>query len=174
MTAGGDEIRRKGGESATEDQRSFAVQVQMVMPDAKSIAALPGAAFSDSYRVIVDEPDVDAITATGRVMGRAPGWIGALLALRNRIVAALGLKPARFGAFPVISHTPECVVLGFDDKHLDFRIVVDALEIGAGRSQITATTLVRTHNLLGRTYLAFVLPFHRMIVPAMLAQAARA
>ena len=42
------------------------------------------------------------------------------------------------------------------------------------RSQIAVTTLVRPHNLLGRTYLAGVLPFHRIIVPAMLVQAAQA
>lgn len=147
------------------------MQVQTVIPDARSIAFLPSAKFSDSYRVIVDEPDVDAIAATERVMASAPRWIGALLALRNRIVAPLGLKAAQFGEFPVISRTPERVVLGFDDKHLDFRILVDAHESGVGRSQITATTLVRTHNLLGRIYLACVSPFHRMIVPAMLARA---
>ncbi|MGL4560515.1 MAG: DUF2867 domain-containing protein, partial [Afipia sp.] len=31
-------------------------------------------------------------------------------------------------------------------------------------------TLVMTHNLLGRAYLATIMPFHRIIVPAMLRQ----
>ena len=34
-----------------------------------------------------------------------------------------------------------------------------------------ATTLVLTHNWLGRTYLAVIMPFHRLIVPAMLRKA---
>ena len=40
-----------------------------------------------------------------------------------------------------------------------------------GRQEVTASTAVRTHNLLGRIYLAIVKPFHRIVVPAMLAQA---
>jgi hypothetical protein len=35
------------------------------------------------------------------------------------------------GAFPVISRAQERVVLGFDDKHLDFRIVVEAVGVDA-------------------------------------------
>ena len=41
--------------------------------------------------------------------------------------------------------------------------------MGAGQ-QVTATTLVKTHNWLGRTYLAIILPFHRLVVRAMLRQ----
>ena len=43
----------------------------------------------------------------------------------------------------------------------------------AGQSQsVTATTLVLTHNLLGRAYLAIIMPFHRLIVRALLRQVA--
>jgi hypothetical protein len=162
------------------------VRVQKVQTENKLIALLPGAAFSDAYRLLVDEPDIDAITAARRVMEHPPIWIRGLMSLRNGIVSLLGLKLAQLalhekqdesslaGAFPVISRAPECVVLGFDDKHLDFRIVVEAVGVDAQRSKITVTTLVRPHNLLGRTYLAGVLPFHRIIVPAMLVQAAQA
>ena len=38
----------------------------------------------------------------------------------------------------------------------------------AAARQVTATTLVKTHNWLGRTYLAIIMPFHRLIVRAML------
>ena len=34
------------------------------------------------------------------------------------------------------------------------------------------TTLVKTHNRLGRIYLAIILPFHRLVVRSMLAQVA--
>ncbi len=103
-----------------------------------------------------------------------------LLNLRNLIVAPLGLKtsgagePATggmIGIFPVVSETPERLVAGFNDNHLDFRVVVDVATVGAGQ-QVTATTLVRTHNWLGRTYLAVILPFHRLIVSSMLRRAA--
>jgi hypothetical protein len=37
---------------------------------------------------------------------------------------------------------------------------------------VTATTLVRTNNWPGRTYLAVILPFHRLVVRALLKQIA--
>jgi hypothetical protein len=101
--------------------------------------------------------------------------VDGLLILRNIAVTPFGLKRGapigaeRIGIFPVVSASPERVVMGFDDLHLDFRVVVDVAPEGSGR-QVTATTLVRTRNRLGRLYLAAVKPFHRVIVPMMLAQ----
>jgi hypothetical protein len=71
------------------------------------------------------------------------------------------------GIFPIQSETPDRLVAGFNDRHLDFRFVVDVATSG-DRQQVTATTLVLTHNWLGRTYLMLILPFHRLIVRAML------
>ena len=71
----------------------------------------------------------------------------------------------------MLSETPERLVAGFDDHHLDFRVVVDVTTSGQ-RQQVTTTTLVRTHNWLGRAYLAIILPFHRLIVRTMLRQVA--
>jgi hypothetical protein len=75
------------------------------------------------------------------------------------------------GIFPVVSETPHRLVAGFNDKHLDFRVVVDVAPSNHGQ-YVTATTLVLTHNLLGRTYLAIILPFHRLIARTMLRQVA--
>ena len=72
-----------------------------------------------------------------------------------------------------MSETRERLVAGFNDRHLDFRVVVDVAPSGEGKGQnVTATTLVLTHNWLGRAYLAVIMPFHRLIVPAMLRQVA--
>ena len=150
--------------------------------DAATLSLFPHARMSDAYRLVVNEESLDAPTAALRMFGRVPRWIRTLMAMRNRLVAPLGLKTGRdkvtsptrrIGIFPVISETPECVVLGLDDRHLDFRVAVDVMPLGGARSQVTATTLVCPHNRLGRAYLAVVLPFHRVIVPAMLAQAAK-
>jgi hypothetical protein len=75
------------------------------------------------------------------------------------------------GIFPVISETPDRLVAGFNDKHLDFRVIVDVADSSTARN-VTATTLVKTHNWLGRTYLAIILPFHRLVVRALLNQVA--
>ncbi|WP_348626172.1 MULTISPECIES: DUF2867 domain-containing protein [unclassified Mesorhizobium] len=61
-------------------------------------------------------------------------------------------------------------MLGLDDRHLDFRLLVEVRDLGMTCQEVAATTIVKTHNWLGRAYLAIVMPFHRIIVPAMLAQ----
>jgi hypothetical protein len=141
--------------------------------------ALAGAQFADRYVLITEGLALTAISAAERVLGRTPRWVGRLMALRNLAVRPFGLKtgkePAvlpdgRIGIFPLISQVPGKVVLGLDDRHLDFRVLVEVRELGMGRQEVAASTVVKTHNWLGRTYLAIVKPFHRIIVPAMLAQ----
>ncbi len=139
---------------------------------------LPGAQFADTFGIKTDDASLSARQAAERMFSRQPRWVTALMALRNFIVKPFGLKtpshtgPVRahaIGIFPVISETPERLIAGFDDSHLDFRMVVDVLAAASGR-EVTATTLVKTHNLLGRTYLAVIMPFHRLVVQAMLRQ----
>lgn len=156
------------------------MKVEEVEPSVDRAALLAGAQFVDAFRIAVEGRALDARNAAQRMMGRSPRWIETLLSLRNALVAPFGLKtsgagePAAGGAigiFPVLSETPDRLVAGFDDSYLDFRVVVDVIASGQGQ-QVTATTLVRTHNLLGRIYLALILPFHRLIVRTMLRQVA--
>ena len=156
------------------------MKVHAVDPNVDTGALLPGAQFADAFRITVDGTALDARQAAEKMLGRGPRWIETLMRLRNRMVAPIGLKrplPAApraadtIGRFPVVSETPHRLVAGFDDKHLDFRVVVDVAAAGQGQS-VTATTLVLTHNLLGRGYLAIILPFHRLIARAMLRQVA--
>ena len=156
------------------------MNVQTVEPSADADALLPGAQFSDAYSVATDSAELNARQAAERMLGHGPRWIEMLLALRNFLVAPFGLKTSApdepgardtIGIFPVVDQTPDRLVAGLNDKHLDFRLVVDVAS--AGHTQrVTATTLVLTHNLLGRTYLAIIRPFHRLVVPAMLRQVA--
>jgi len=141
--------------------------------------ALAGAQFADRYVLTTDGLALTAIGAAERVLGRSPRWVDLLTRLRNLAVRPFGLKPGlgpdappegRIGIFPLLSQAHGRVVLGLDDRHLDFRILVEVNDLGAGRQEVAASTIVKTHNLLGRTYLAIVKPFHRIIVPAMLAQ----
>jgi hypothetical protein len=158
------------------------MSVLALAPETSTAPLLAGADFADAYRIDVEGPPFDAADAARRVFSRTPRWVGALLALRDRLGGLLGLRRTdeappdagpRIGFFPVVSQTPDRIVMGFDDWHLDFRVVVDVRALGAARRQVTATTLVRTHNVAGRAYLALIMPFHRAIVRAMLAQAAR-
>lgn len=73
------------------------------------------------------------------------------------------------GTFPLLHSDDREAVVGYDDRHLDFRIVVDVREGPADSQIIGMTTLVRRRNLFGRLYLAAVMPFHKAIVPTLLA-----
>ncbi len=123
---------------------------------------LPGHQFADAYKVVAPR-GMDAIEATRLAFAHGPAWIRTLMALRNRLGRMVGLKPALPEGFPVVSESPSQVVLGFDDRHLDFRIVVDV-----ARGNATVTTLVRWHNRWGRAYLAAIMPFHRVIAARMI------
>jgi hypothetical protein len=156
------------------------MKVQEVTPNVDTAVVLAGAQFADAFRIAVDGPPLDARIAAQRMMGRSPRWIESLLSLRNALVAPFGLKTSGagdqgagglIGIFPVLIETPDRLVAGFNDSHLDFRVVVDVTASAQGQ-QVTATTLVRTHNFLGRAYLAIIMPFHRLVVRSLLRQVA--
>jgi hypothetical protein len=153
--------------------------IREVQPEVDRGAVLAGAQFADAFRVTVADAGLDARGAAERMFSRSPHWVAALLDLRNMIVAPFGLKTSgadepnagdMIGIFPVLDATPERLVAGFDDHHLDFRIVVDVAPAGRGLD-VTATTLVLTHNWIGRAYLAVIMPFHRLIAKTLLRQA---
>jgi hypothetical protein len=123
---------------------------------------LPGYQFADAYKVPAPR-GLDAIEATRLAFAQGPVWVRALMGLRNRLGRLVGLKPAPAGGFPVVRQSADEVVLGFDDRHLDFRVVVT---VAGGFA--TVTTVVRWHNAWGRAYLAAIMPFHRAIAARMI------
>jgi hypothetical protein len=156
------------------------MKVHEVDPNVDANVLLAGAQFIDAYSIVIDNAALDARRAAEKMLARGPRWIEVLLALRNYLVTPFGLKTSAahearasgiIGIFPIVSQSLDRLVAGFDDHHLDFRVVVDVASSGHGQ-RVTATTLVRTHNWLGRTYLAIILPFHRLVVRAMLRQVA--
>jgi hypothetical protein len=97
-----------------------------------------------------------------------PVWFTILLAIRDRVMTLFGVKASHtlsagehIAFFPVLSRSADEIVLGADDHHLDFRVSV--LLRSTDRT-LVATTVVRCHNLLGRLYLAVILPFHVLVV----------
>jgi hypothetical protein len=156
------------------------MKVNEIKPEIDAGTLLAGAQFIDAYRIAIDGAALDARKAAEKMFARTPRWVEALLDLRNMIVAPFGLKTSGYGEpacrgmvglFPVVSETPQRLIAGFNDHHLDFRVVVDVAPAGRGQ-QVTTTTLVLTHNWLGRAYLAIILPFHRLVVRAMARQVA--
>jgi Protein of unknown function (DUF2867) len=66
------------------------------------------------------------------------------------------------------------LILGEDDRHLDFRLslLLRARPDGSG-DELVATTVVRCHNALGRMYLALIAQFHRLVVITNLSRASK-
>lgn len=150
--------------------------VEEVAARPEHYAVLPAASFADSY-VLHDATFSNAMDAARGAFAKAPAWIEGLMQLRNMIVRPFGLihkpqenMPNRIGIFPVLQNANNKVVLGLDDKHLDFRVVVEVLNAG---SSVSLTTLVQPHHFLGRAYLAIILPFHRLIAATILSQAGK-
>ncbi|MBY0318463.1 MAG: DUF2867 domain-containing protein [Reyranella sp.] len=128
--------------------------------------------------------DLEGLARAG--LERQAWWIRALTRMRDAIMAPVGVKSSRavgaaaaargpvIGFFPLLSQSAGELVLGEDDRHLDFRVAL-LLRAGAtdGR-ELVVVTVVHCHNWLGRTYLAVIAPFHRVIARASLEQAARA
>jgi hypothetical protein len=89
-----------------------------------------------------------------------PRWAAALLALRNTLVRPFGLKtgaPDR-PIFPTCLESEDELVLGTDDRHLNFRIGLIRAE-----GRLYMSTWVHPHNVWGRAYLRLVMPFHILI-----------
>lgn len=154
--------------------------VSMVHPTIDTNSLLSGAQFADAFSISI-ATNLTAREAAERMLSRSPRWVDALMRLRDLIVAPFGLKTAhsarqadidKVGFFPVLSQTPQRLVAGFNDNHLDFRVAIDVAAEGAGQ-RVTATTVVLMHNWLGRIYLAVIKPFHRMVVRSMLQQVTR-
>jgi len=150
--------------------------VREVTPNVDAGAVLAGAQFIDAFRVEVGATGVNAREACTRMVLNGPRWVDALVRLRNVLVVPFGLKTSGEGAyapggliglFPVLSETPERLIAGFNDSHLDFRIVVDVAGDAASR-QVTLTTLVKTNNFLGRSYLMLITPFHKLVARGMM------
>ena len=141
-------------------------------PQAARSAGLPAIDFSDCYHGHTERAGVTAMEAARAMFERPPAWVNALMAARDAAVSRLGLKTSQdatkaakgrhSGIFPVLTEMPNEVVLGLDDKHLDFRIWVSVQAVDGG-SDISTATLVRLHGWPGRIYLSLILPFHKLL-----------
>lgn len=148
-------------------------------PQAAQSSGLPRIDFADCYHGHTARAGLTAMEVARAMFEKPPGWADALMAMRDGVVGRLGLKTSssvaaasasRAGIFPVLSERPDEVVLGLDDRHLDFRIWV-SVQAGEGGSDVRLSTLIRLHGWPGRVYLAAVMPFHKLLSRHMLRRA---
>jgi len=146
-----------------------------------------GANLLDAFAIRLPAGASDDLEVLARVaFERQAAWIGALTRVRDTVMATVGVKSSRaigaaaasrglqvIGYLPLLSKSAGELVMGGDDRHLDFRVAV-LLRTGApdGR-ELVVVTVVHCHNRLGRTYLAVIAPFHRTILRANLERVVR-
>jgi len=154
--------------------------------------ALPNNDFADCYQFDDLWPNQNALETYLTLVTRTPGWMNALMAMRNQAVRLVGLKhvgnlstavnrkPAkeyklgdRVGIFSIQHLQDDEVVVFDDDKHLHVQLSV-VKHVVEGKPKVSLSTVVHIHNRLGRVYMAVVGPVHSFIVPRMLAQVAHA
>jgi len=163
-----------------------------VPPATRISSEVVGSDYHDCYLTPLAHGGRSALDIYLKTMARSPRWVEALMALRNRIVGLFGLKNLghlgsvpplkaaseyrigdRVGIFTLLSVTDDEVILGDSDKHLDVKVSLCKV-MRDGHEAVAMTTVVHIHNLLGRVYMLFVAPMHRIIAPAVMARGAEA
>lgn len=135
--------------------------------------------YADSFEVTLTRDDVQSWELVAAFFASAPAWVEYLFKLRNLLVTPFGLKTGeqglqridppfqvgqQIGVFRILHMDAHEVVLGEDDKHLDFRTSL-CLQRDGHATSLAISSLVNTKNRLGVLYFALVKPFHRVIVP---------
>jgi hypothetical protein len=157
-----------------------------VPPDSVLAPLYVGADLLDAFAIHLPAGASDDLEVLARILfERQAWWIRALTWVRDAVMATVGVKSSRaigaaaaargsvIGYFPLLSKSAGELVVGEDDRHLDFR-VANLLRTGAaGGRELVVVTVVHCHNRLGRTYLAVIAPFHRTILRANLERAVR-
>jgi hypothetical protein len=162
---------------------------QVALPSQSAVAtAFKSANFADAFSIrLPSDASINPDVLARFIFAEQPSWIGALIQVRDAVVAGFGLKTAkhlatlpgdatapRISIFRVFGTSETEVVLGENDKHLDFRVSILCTPGSPATTgnQLTLSTVVNCHNRLGRAYLLVIAPFHRQVVKASLRRAA--
>ena len=150
-----------------------------------------GAYFHDSYRAVLARPELGIIDIFFALFGHAPLWMKLLLIVRNAVAKLFGLeapsveeimRPAvsseyrvgdKIGPWPIYFIAGNELVVGRNNKHLDFRLSVLKAKVGDA-TNVVVTTVCSVHNVFGKVYLFFIVPFHRIGVRALMSKAVAA
>ena len=145
--------------------------------------------YTDSYlgNIKLVTSDIDIVDIGRSFFLSSPKWVENLMTLRNKIVLLFGLKTGdkdidrqklirefkgnpkeKLGLFKVYAKTENELILGEDDKHLDFRVSLLTDNLSSDDKKLTISTTVKFNNWFGKLYFLPVKPFHKLIVNRML------
>jgi hypothetical protein len=110
-----------------------------------------------------------------------PKWVDFLVWLRNKIVRLFGLitempdtsgidkaktiEPGcNVGFFNVLKRNGEDILMGNEDKHLDFVLSTYIFRNSSNERIFAITTKVKLKNTFGKAYFSCIKPFHSLIL----------
>jgi hypothetical protein len=175
------------GKTPIPKSTDYTATIADIPRDSHVLAAYGSTHLADAYEIrLPANASSDPEVLARFTLSRQSPTLKALVRMRDALVAPFGLKtakqlrghdPARIQLFRIFEKNATEIVLGEDDKHLDFRLSVmrrvRATEHG-DEAFLILSTVVHCHNRLGRLYIMLIAPFHRRIVRSMLERAARA
>lgn len=148
----------------------------------KHFKILPTIDFYDTFSTTNHVHSLEKITHL--IFNSPPKWIQNLFSIRNFLVQLIGIttnKPSDYhtsftiggyiGFFKIYEIAPNYLVLGLNDNHLDFRVLIENVHSTA--HNIMVTTLVKFNNTKGKWYMKCIAPFHKIVVTRMIANAYR-
>ena len=157
-----------------------------VHADSKIAGELQGAYFYDSYQMDYRHEGVSAMQIFLNTFSHSPAWVECLMRIRNRVAGCFGLKDLgqlsainpgkaatdyregeRVGIFSLLYQSEQEVILCDCDKHLDVKVSLSK-QSENNRQFIAVTTVVHVHNMLGKAYMLFVEPAHKVTAPAVM------
>jgi Protein of unknown function (DUF2867) len=163
--------------------------MEIQIPDNSRLkASLDSVSYWDAFQaqLTTNEDDIDQLYFA--IFSHIPLWLQTLLACRNWLVSMYGLKGPtlhdlnrietgrefkigeKMGVFTLVSKDENELILGADDKHLNFRVSV-LRSVKDNRKGVVVSTVVEVNNVFGRIYLFIIAPFHRLAVKALIRNA---
>ena len=144
--------------------------------------------FHDCYRAPLGRPNLAIVDLFFALFGHTPLWMKFLLIGRNAVARLVGLeaptvgeimRPAvrkeyhvgeKIGPWPIFFLADNEIVAGRNNKHLDFRVSVLKARDGEA-ADVVVSTVCTVHNVFGKIYLFFIIPFHRAGVRSLISNA---
>ena len=166
--------------------------VESIPDESEIYNHLEGAYFTDSYSVLTQVANQSALDIFLNIARETPAWINTLMRVRNAIASKLGLKDLglladidpdkssesykvgdRVGIFTLHSNSHREVILEDRDRHLDVKVSIYVTP-NDDMARVYASTVIHSNNTMGKIYMFFVTPFHKIIVPTTLMKLPRA
>lgn len=133
----------------------------------------------DSFETNLNKDELDIYNIYLGIFSHPPQWLKRLFTLQEKMATVLSLKSSsaaelnqvdrklkykigdKVGLFTLLSVEENEIILGDDDKHLDFRVSVQRLA-QAIPNKVVVTTLVQYNNWFGKVYFFLIRPFHQL------------